>query len=87
MRPYVIVTLRSAAFSGTYDLEIPTDTAAGRLVKDIAETISSYRGEPSFPAASYGLYCERLGRMIHKTETFAEAGIWSGDIIEMKGKD
>lgn len=86
MRPYVIVTLQSKELSGTYDLEIPTDTPAEKLVSDIKDIISAYRGGSVFLDNKYVLYCKRLNRILKDKETFAEVGIWSGDIIEMKGK-
>lgn len=87
MRQYVIVTLKSSRLSGTYDLEIPTNTPAGKIVSDIQEIIEAYRSESVFTPGEYVLYCERLGRMLADRETFDEAGVWSGDILEMKGKD
>ena len=40
MRPYVIVTLQSLEISGTYDMEIPTDTPAEKIASDIMDTDS-----------------------------------------------
>lgn len=87
MRPYVIVTLQSLEISGTYDMEIPTDTPAEKIASDIMDTIQAYRGESVFAKKKYVLYCERLNKALADRETFAEAGIWNGDIIRMKGKE
>ena len=83
IRPFIIVTLRASALEGTLDIEAPTDVPSGQLAADIVEQVNATLRKPALKAPGARLNCERLGRNLSPKETFAEAGVWSGDIITL----
>ena len=86
IRPFVIVTLRASALEGTLDLEVPTDVPSGQLAADIVEQINATLKKAALKGAGAQLRCERLNRTLSRRETFAEAGVWSGDIITLSNE-
>ena len=84
MRPFVIVTLRDEYNRINYDVELPTDVPVKRLYNDIEEALKSYAESVPAGSDSGSLYCERMGKDLPGSSTFAELGIWSGDILIMR---
>ncbi len=81
MKSFVIVTLRLSN-KEDYDIEVPTDVPVKKLLHDIAEQLNGYlKGKHLLRETDMRLHCERLNRMLLPGETFAEAGIWNGDIL------
>ena len=80
MKPYVIVTVQDPQKTFAYDVEVPTDVEVGKLADDIAEVINSYSRKNRVPSG-VGLACFRLKKKLNPAETFAEAGIWTGDTL------
>lgn len=83
----VIVTLRCGSGENKkhYDMEMPCGVPALYLVKHICETLRAYSGgRLHLDSARLTLYCPRLDRTLHNTETLENAGIWNGDYLELK---
>lgn len=83
MRPFIIVTVSDGENRLPYDIEVPTSIPANKLIHDIAETLSAYAGTDTLTSARE-LFSVRLGRSLGAEETFAQAGIWNGDIIYVR---
>lgn len=84
MRPFVIVTLKDENNRINYDVELPTDVPVSRLYNDIEEALREYSATALTGNKSGTLYCERMGKDLPDNSTFAELGIWSGDVIIMR---
>ena len=80
MRPYIIVSVVAGGVEGSLDVEVPTNVPAKKLAADIAEQINGYQSKTVL-GMNLRLRCERIKRYLSSEETFADAGIWSGDTI------
>lgn len=81
MRPFIIVTVTDGNSLLPYDIEVPTDVPAKKILKDIVETLSAYSGNEDILNNAREIYSIRLGRSLFEEETFVDAGIWNGDVI------
>lgn len=81
MKPFIIVTVSDGDNKLPYDIEVPTNVPSSKLIKDVIETLSAYGGDTVSLKYARELYSVRLGRSLNSSETFAEAGIWNGDVI------
>jgi uncharacterized ubiquitin-like protein YukD len=77
----VTVSFRTDTTDKAYDLEIPGNVPASVLRHQIAAAIREYSGHT---VKGTGLFVRRLNRCIGPGETPDEAGIWNGDILEIK---
>lgn len=84
MRQEVIITLQDSSRSFRYDLEVPTDVRVNKLTKDIKEAVISYNSKCRHIQPLYSLYSERLKMVLPDDKTFAEIGVWTGDVIEIR---
>ena len=84
MREFIVVTVQAENLDKTYDLEVPTNVKARQLAANIKEVLNAYLSQNVLKERTYKLFSERLRREINDNETFYEAGIWNGDVIQMK---
>lgn len=79
----VIVTVNYQTERGdrSYDLEIPCTIPTSVLTGQICSALHDYTGKQ---ISCTSVFCARLGRSLRQEETFDEAGIWNGDILELK---
>ncbi len=82
MKSSVIVTVgsRNKEFPD-YDMEIPLNVFAEKLLLDIVEAVCMYNSNIRITPEYRSIYCERLNRSLKNNETFGSAGIWNGDRI------
>ncbi|MBQ3385662.1 MAG: hypothetical protein IJG59_10710 [Erysipelotrichaceae bacterium] len=82
MKSSVIVTVgsRNKEFPD-YDMEIPLNVFAEKLLLDIVEAVCMYNSNVRITPEYRRIYCERLNRSLKNNETFGSAGIWNGDRI------
>lgn len=84
MRSEIIITIKDAAGSIGYDLEVPTDIPAGALIENIKETLISFNSSLAPLSTCENLYSERLGEELPHDRTLGFSGIWNGDILVLK---
>ena len=81
MRSNIIITIKKKTENTTYDVEVPTNVPAVQLEADIRQILSAYFKDFTDIQPNGSLYCERLHAYISPDHTFAEAGIWAGDLL------
>lgn len=84
MKQEVIITLRDSSGTIGYDIEVPTDVRVNKLTKDIKEAVLSYNSKYNHIQSLDILYSERMNMVLPSDKTFAEIGIWTGDVIEIR---
>ncbi|MCM1244439.1 MAG: EsaB/YukD family protein [Roseburia sp.] len=82
----IIVTVRSKEKGYSYDLEIPIDLEAEKLLDDIVQTLNGCDPSLYLQAVCSELVCERTGRKLENMQTAEEAGIRNGDFITLRRK-
>lgn len=81
MRPFIIVTVNDGTSHLSYDVEVPTSVPSKKILKDIVESLNAYCGETDSFKSPIEIYSVRLGRSLQEDESFADAGIWNGDVV------
>lgn len=84
MREFIVITIKAENLDKTYDLEVPTGIKARQLAGNIRDILNAYLSKNILPYDHCVLYSERLQRMLSDNETFYEAGIWNGDVIQIR---
>lgn len=82
----IIVTVRDEGKNYLYDLEIPIDLEAEKLLDDIVQTINGCDPSLYLQAVRSELICERTGKKLEDTQTAEGAGIRNGDFITIRRK-
>lgn len=77
----IIVTITNARKTFMYDIEVPNNVPAERLVIDIAEALNGYNPDLMINGSGIRLYSGRLNRGVGFNETLEEAGVWNGDFL------
>lgn len=78
----VIITLRDARNSFSYDLELPTDLKYENLIDDLVQTIISYNPSLMFQASRVRLIIPRINMTEMKNgETLEMLGVLNGDYL------
>ena len=81
----IIVTITDEKKSFYYDLDVPSDLVAEKLVQDIVETLNGLN--PILMLSHFGtsLVCSRTQKRVHPNETLSDAHIRNGDYIILSG--
>lgn len=84
MREFIVITVQAENLDKIYDLEVPTNVKVRQLAENIRDVLNSYLSDKVLNQSHCILYSERLQRVLSNEETFYEAGIWNGDVIQMR---
>lgn len=85
----IIVTMTNEKQDYYYDVEIPVDLEAEKLLDDIVQTLNGYNPSLYLQIFHSELVCERTGRVVEGDMTAEQAGVRNGDflIVRRKGMD
>lgn len=82
----IIVTVRNESGDYAYDMEIPVDLEAEKLLDDIVQTLNGCDPSLYLQTGHYELFCERKGQALDGERTAEEAGVRNGDFIVLRRK-
>ena len=77
----IIVTVVDRATGISYDMEVPNDLDADKLLDDVTQALIG--ADPSFDwdMGQIRWYSPKLGRYLKSKATLLEEGIWNGDYL------
>ena len=80
------IRIRVSDISGSRlrEVEAPDDVQVGRILVLLIERMGLPINSPDGQLMSYKLHHRRSGRQLLETQTFAEAGVRSGDELRMQ---
>ena len=79
----IIVTVTNRDKSFFYDLDVPYDLTADKLIQDIAEAVNGLNPMLFINPAETALLCNRMNHTLKYGETLEDAEVRNGDYLTL----
>lgn len=80
----LVIQVWDATGNKRQEVELPDDVAVNRIIAVLLDKLSLPRNGPDGQPLSYKFHHKASGKQLQETQTFAQAGVNSGDIVRLQ---
>jgi uncharacterized ubiquitin-like protein YukD len=82
--PNIEVTVYDSTENKRVPVELPDDAPANKLIAVLVDKLKLPRNGPDGAPLSYKFHHKNSGRQVQDSQTLAQAGVGSGDILRLQ---